>query len=662
MTEKRNKRRLLVTSALPYANGDIHLGHLIETVQTDLFVRYHRSAGNEVYYVCADDTHGTPIQINAMKMNITPQKLIQDAWSNHVRDYKNFGISFDIFDSTNSEENRKWTEEIYAKLNEKGLINTKTIKQYYCEHDKRFLPDRFLKGTCPECGAENQYGDVCEKCNTTYDAAELVNPVCTMCGKTPVLKESEHFFVKLSDYQDFLYSFVRDRNILQDEVANSVKKWIDDGLREWCISRDEPYFGFEIPGSANKFFYVWMDAPTGYVSSTERLCKKKGMDFHEIWQEDDKFEVVHFIGKDIVYFHVLFWPVMLKAAELNLPSKLFVHGFLTVEGEKMSKSRGTFILAKDYIEKVKHPFASEYLRFYFGSKLSDNTYDIDLSIEEFVNKINTTLINNIGNFHNRTFIFLKRFFDNTIPDADWDEEIAEKVIEIGKDITECMEKADYRKAVELIHELGSAGNKYYQDTKPWELVKTDKKRAAAVMNTCANFSRSLAVFLKPFLPESVSKVETQFSDNLTWEKYRFGLKNYKLKDSEKLFKPIETKDFDDLLSQKRETEEGTIEISDVEKLDLKVGRIKEAEKIKKSKKLIKLKVDDGKRERQIVAGIAEHYSPEELQERQIVFIANLKSAKLMGEKSEGMLLAAQDKGKFSIISPDTDVAPGAEVS
>jgi len=658
---------LVVTSALPYANGDIHLGHLVEVVQTDIYVRYKKMCGRKTIYVCADDTHGTPVQLNALKRGITCEALIREAWENHVRDYAGFSIGFDIFYTTNSEENRKWAEYIFAMLQQKGFIVEKEIEQYYCSSCNRFLPDRFISGTCPKCGAQDQYGDVCEVCTGTYDPVDLKNPKCMTCGAPPVLKKSKHFFVELAKAEPFLRTFLTESNVLQEEMRNFVMHWVDEGLKQWCISRDGPYFGFKIPQTDNKYFYVWLDAPIGYISSTEKWCVEHNEHVDAIWREEAPAEVVHFIGKDIVYFHTLFWPVMLHTAGLKLPSKVFVHGFLTIGGEKMSKTRGTFIRARDYLDKVKHPYASQYLRFYFGAKLTNNTADIDLNIDEFCTKVNTVLVNTIGNLHHRTLIFIERYFGGQIPDAAWDAEI-EKAVELAAaQIARCYDLVEFKEAIEKIQALGNMGNKYYQDTKPWDLIKNDRDAAAKVMVTCVNLIKACAVFLKPVVPAITEKIETQFGATFCWNDYAFSLRSGAVAKTEKIVIPVERSDFNELFGVTTTTEsekpvDAGMDIQDFKKVELKVGIIKNAETIKKSDKLLKLTVDDGGAGRQIIAGIAKAYKPQDIIGRRIIFVANLKPATLMGQRSEGMVLAAVDGATMSLLRPDQDVAPGATVS
>lgn len=659
-------KRFLVTCALPYANGDIHLGHLLEAVQTDVFVRFQKLRGNQVLFVCADDTHGTPIELSALKKGLTPEQLVTQVRQDHLRDYAGFDIGFDIFYTTNSEENRRFAELIYSNLRKHDLIVEREINQFFCEHDSRFLPDRFISGTCPKCKATNQYGDVCESCGATYEPVDLIEPHCHICGNVPVIRKSRHFYVQLDKCSTFLKDYVENTNVLQDEIKNYVKHWIDEGLHEWCISRDGPYFGFKIPGTENKYFYVWMDAPIGYISTTEKWCKENGKRMEDFWTPESNTEIVHFIGKDIVYFHSLFWPVMLKNSGYNLPSRIQVHGFLNIQGEKMSKSRGTFILAKDYLEKVSHPQAPEYLRFYFGAKLMPNTSDIDLNSQEFINRINTTLANNFGNLHHRTVVFCERYFENKIPDSPWDDAVATIIDEAAIEISNYYENGELKSVVEKVHSLGSLGNKYYQDSKPWESIKNEPLKAAAVMVTCVNLIKAMAVFLKPVTPELTARVERQLGFNFKWDDYHFSLRNKVLGATEKLVKPLEEEDISSLFAaceKKVQINEGLIDIDTFKSVELKVASVIAAERIEKSKKLLKLQVEIGKERRQIIAGIATSYSPEELIGKSVVVITNLKPANLFGYTSEGMVLAAQESdGTMVLIQPHKMVSSGARIA
>ncbi|MCU0608386.1 MAG: methionine--tRNA ligase [Chitinispirillaceae bacterium] len=665
-TDTPGRQRYLITMALPYANGDIHLGHLLEAVQTDIFVRYQKLRGNQAVFVCADDTHGTPIEISAMKQKITPEELVATAHKNHVRDYAGFNIGFDIFSSTNSEENRKYAELVFASLQKNGLVVEREINQYFCEHDKRFLPDRFVTGTCPKCKSPNQYGDVCESCGATYQPVDVDDPHCAICGNTPVLRQSTHFYVRLDKCEQFLRDFIATPDVLQADMRNFVTSWINDGLREWCISRDGPYFGFRIPGTENKFFYVWLDAPIGYLSSTERWCTDNGRSVGEFWSPASGTRIVHFIGKDIVYFHALFWPVMLYNAGFSLPSTIFVHGFLNVGGEKMSKSRGTFILAKDFLSKVKHPQAPEYLRFFFGAKLSPNTADIDLCADELVKRVNTTLANNFGNLHHRTFVFCERYFNRKIPDAPWDAGVAAAIDTAAVEIAGCYEAAEFKSVVEKVHALGNMGNKFYQDNKPWELLKTDPAAAASIMVTCANIVKAIAVFLKPMIPEICGSVERQLGTKLSWEDFCFSLRDKPLVVTEKLVIPLTDDDLAPLLGSCAKPDTagaGLIDIAAVKIVDLRVARIVTAEKVEKSNRLLKLRVELGKEKRQVIAGIASAYAPETLPGKLVIMVANLKPATIMGLQSEGMLLAAEGpKGRPVLLTPDSMIEPGARIS
>jgi len=656
----------LITEALPYANGDIHLGHLLEAVQTDIFVRFQKLRGNRVVYVCADDTHGTPIELAALRSGIAPEQMIADTWKRHVADYAAFSIGFDIFYTTNSPENRAYAELIFKKLGEAGLIVEREITQYYCEHDKRFLPDRFVTGVCPKCKAEKQYGDVCDACGSTYEPTELGDPRCIICAKPPVLKKSTHFFVQLAKCEPFLRNYLARPGVLSAEMKNFVQHWIDGGLKEWCISRDGPYFGFKIPGTDNKYFYVWLDAPIGYLSSTEKWCADHGEKTGRFWDAASDARLVHFIGKDIVYFHALFWPVMLFNAGFKLPSRLFVHGFLSVGGEKMSKSRGTFILAREFAEKVKHPQAAEYLRFYFASRLSSGPDDIDLNKDEFCMRVNTVLANNIGNLCNRTFVFCQRYFGGRAPDTAWDGAIERLVAGAAPGIESDFDNVEYKSAIEKIQALGTAGNKYYQDSQPWASIKTDPDAAAGVMVTCVNMIKALAVFLKPIVPALTASIEKQLGCTVAWTDWRFSLRNHALGPVDKLAVPIEPSAFDALLAEvpRAPANEGPpqIDIEQFKQVDLRVATVLAAEPVAKSNKLLKLQIDLGGEKRQVVAGIAQHYKPEEVVGRTIVVVANLKPARLMGETSQGMLLAANAGGKLVLLKPDGDAPPGARVS
>jgi len=666
-----SKKKYLITMALPYANGDIHLGHLLEAVQTDLFVRFQKLCGNEAVYVCADDTHGTPIELSALRQGITPETLIGRAYENHRRDYASFSIGFDIFYTTNSDENRRYAETIFRNLEKDNLIVQKEIDQFYCEHDKRFLPDRFIMGTCPRCKAQKQYGDVCEVCGATYNPTDLADPHCMICNSTPVLRTSKHFYVDLARCEEFLREYISRDGLLQDDMRNFVMTWIRDGLREWCISRDGPYFGFIIPGTTDKYFYVWLDAPIGYISSTDRFCSDTGRSIDEFWSENADAEVVHFIGKDIVYFHTLFWPVMLRSSKFKLPTRFFIHGFVTIEGEKMSKSRGTFILARDFIEKVNHPQAAEFLRFYYGSKLMPNSGDLDFNSGEFINRVNTILANNVGNLSHRTAVFCDRSFGGRVPDAPWDGNIAAEVETAAAAIHGHYSRGEFKLAIERIQQLGNLGNKYYQDSKPWEAIKTSADAAATVMVTCVNLIKALAVFLKPVVPSIAVAVEKKLKMTLTWDDALFSLRNVPMGETEKLVQPIEAEQLaplfasviKDVPTDDAAEPDNLISIDTFKNVTLRVATVTAAEAVPKSSKLLKLQVTLGKEKRQIVAGLAKYYKPEEMVGKQVVIVANLQPAKLFGEVSQGMVLAAQnDDGTLTVVSPEKPVSGGAVVA
>ncbi|MFA6282095.1 MAG: methionine--tRNA ligase, partial [Candidatus Omnitrophota bacterium] len=466
------KRQILVTSALPYANGNIHLGHLVEYIQTDIWVRFQRLIGNVCYYMCADDTHGTPIMISARKLSISPEELISKMYADHLRDFKAFSISFDNYYSTNSEENQKLCEYIYLEAKSKGAIYEKEIEQYYCEHDGIFLPDRMIKGVCPVCKANEQYGDNCEACSATYDPTQLISPYCAICGAKPIRKKSIHYYFKLSAFADKLEKWIAEDHVRQ-EIKNKLKEWFEQGIKDWDISRDAPYFGFKIPGTADKYFYVWLDAPVGYMATTKNWCVKNGKSFEEIWQGSN-FEIHHFIGKDILYFHTLFWPAMLMVSGFATPTKINVHGFLTVNGEKMSKSRGTFLNASDYLKYLD----PEFLRFYYAAKLGPAVDDLDFNLTDFVFRVNSDVLGKVVNIGSRLGKIVNKKLNNTLSEID---PKGAAILEVMRNtlpkIADYYETLDCNKAMREIMPLADMINKYINDTAPWELVKTDEKKA-----------------------------------------------------------------------------------------------------------------------------------------------------------------------------------------
>jgi len=504
-------KKILVTSALPYANGPIHVGHLVEYIQTDIFVRFLKLTGKDAVYICADDTHGTPIEINAKKAGVKPEEFVEKWHKEHQEDFKSFLIEFDSYYSTDSEENKKFAEHFFNTLKEKGLIYKLKIKVMYCEKCKRALPDRFVRGTCPKCDAEDQYGDICEKCGEKYEPTELVSPRCAECGEEPVLKDSEHYFFKLSKFSDKLKKWLEEHEELQPEIKNYVLNWIKEGLMDWDISRDGPYFGFKIPGEEDKYFYVWLDAPIGYVSSTENYCKGKNLDvLKDYWQSKD-CDIVHFIGKDIIYFHFLFWPAMLMGVDFNLPKNMVVHGFLTVNKEKMSKSKGTFYTAKEFIEKYKNP---EYLRFYFAKGLSKKMSDLDLNLELFKEEVNNELVANISNFCYRVLSFAEKL-GGEIKDFD-DDKVIKEIEAKFSIIKEAYEDYNFKKALAEILAVSALGNAYFQGKEPWKLEDEEEKRK--VITLCVNIIKNLGILIKPIMPEFSKGVEEQLGlEDLSWD-------------------------------------------------------------------------------------------------------------------------------------------------
>lgn len=662
-------KKVFITSALPYANGSIHLGHLVEYIQTDIYARYRRLKKEDVVYVCADDTHGTPIEINAMKQGITPEELVEHYHREHAEDFARFDISFDIFYTTNSAENRYYSELFFKTLRENGFIYQKDIELHYCEYDRRFLPDRYIKGKCPRCGAPDQYGDVCEKCNTTYDPSEIIDPYCVLCKNRPVIKQAKHYFFKLSAFRNQLKDFIEHSNFLQEEIKKFVLSWINEGLKDWCISRNGPYFGFKIPGEEDLYFYVWLDAPIGYISSLKKYCDDKNIDIDEFLKNKES-EMIHFIGKDIVYFHALFWPAMLMGAGFTTPTALSIHGMLTINGEKMSKSRGTFITARQYLNHLE-PL---YLRYYFASNLSRKPDDIDLSFPDFVNKVNSELVDNISNFTYRTLSFISKRFGGRLTTLPSSGIPTDEIMRLAAEVDEYYREKEFRKAVQKINQICFIGNKFVSDIKPWELIKRDESLCQQYLTWCANLCKNLAILLKPVVPTISRSLEEQLNvRDLTFEDIGFNLENHTLKDIKmlatrieleevkRIMEPIETK-VETAQRPKPDTVSSELITYDYfAKLDLRVAEIIEAEKVKDSKKLIRLIIDCGEK-RQIVAGIGEYYSPEELIGRKIMVVCNLTPIKIMGIESNGMLLAGSLPGsKIYLASFDQEAVNGSKV-
>jgi methionyl-tRNA synthetase len=671
MSEKK-KEKILVTSALPYANGDIHMGHLVEYLQTDFWVRFQKMKGNECRYMCADDTHGTPTMISARAMGIPPEELIAKNHQKHIDDFADFEVEFDNFYTTHSPENQELSEEIYSHMVSNGHIESRFITQFYCENDEMFLPDRFVIGTCPRCAAEDQYGDSCDKCGATYSSFELETPRCALCSSKPVEKESEHLFFKLNHFKDFLKNWVK--NHTTKEVANKLQEWLKGDLRDWDISRDAPYFGFPIPGKEGKYFYVWVDAPIGYIASTKNWCTKNNCDFNQFWKSSDA-KLYHFIGKDIVYFHTLFWPAMLHNAGYKTPDNVFVHGFLTVNGEKMSKSKGTFINARTYLDHLD-PL---YLRYYYACKFSSSIDDIDLSFDDFVMRVNGELIGKITNLASRGIQMLNKIDSTlgTLPEEG--KTLIQKVQEKADTITAFYQNRDFSKAMIEIRGLADLANRYFDEQKPWETIKTDPETTRGVLTTVANVFRIITIFLKPILPTYAQKVEQLMNEPpFQWDSYKVILENHRLNTFEHLLRRIDRKNVDKMIEASKEVPESEskkpkkeikmepiapeIDFSDFMKVDLRVAKVLEAEAIEEADKLIRLKIDIGVETRTIIAGIKTAYKVEDLVGKHIVVVANLKPRKMKFGTSEGMLLASGSGGKdIFLLSPDDGATPGERI-
>jgi len=539
------KRKILVTSALPYANGDIHIGHLLEYLQTDFWVRFQKMCGHECLYMCADDTHGTPVMISARDKRISPEELIAVFHERHIKDFKDFEIEFDNYYTTNSAENKELSEEIYQKMVENGHIEEKPIKQLYCEHDAMFLPDRFVMGICPVCKADNQYGDSCDLCSSTYNPGELVNPRCVLCSNPPTEKESTHVFFKLNDFKDFLKEWVKLHT--SQEIANKLREWLRDDLRDWDISRDSPYFGFKIPGKPDKYFYVWLDAPIGYIASTKNWCDRKGGDYKEFWKDEDS-ELYHFIGKDIIYFHILFWPAMLKNAGYKTPDEVFVHGFLTVNGEKMSKSKGTFIKARTYLDFLD-PI---YLRYYYASKLTPSIDDVDLNLEDFVLRVNSELIGKITNLASRSIHMLKKIGLKIGGLSGDGLELVQSVQAKSDRIANLYEDRSFSRVILAIRTISEQANKFIDEKEPWKVIKEDPEKTREVLAAVINVFRIISVYLKPILPSYVRNVEELLKEgSYNWDSSKEILQYSEIKEYKHLTTRIEKETIEKILEAAR---------------------------------------------------------------------------------------------------------------
>ncbi len=683
------QRKILVTSALPYANGSIHLGHLVEYIQTDIWVRFQKMQGHECYYVCADDAHGTPIMLRAQSEGITPEQLIHATSEEHQADFKDFAVSFDNFHSTHSDENRFFAETIYNRLKNAGHISKRTISQAYDPEKEMFLPDRFIKGTCPKCGADDQYGDNCEACGATYSTTELKNAVSVVSGAKPIEKDSEHYFFKLPDFEAMLKDWTASGH-LQDEVSNKLKEWFESGLQEWDISRDAPYFGFEIPDAPGKFFYVWLDAPIGYIASFKNLCDKQDIDFDAFWESDSETELYHFIGKDIIYFHGLFWPAILHGSGFRTPTAIYSHGFLTVDGKKMSKSRGTFIKARTYLNELN----PEYLRYYFSAKLGSGVTDLDLNLEDFRLRVNSDLVGKVVNIASRCAGFIKKKFNSTLSDNISEPELFEQFAQASQTIADHYESREFSKAIREIMALADAANQYIDNKKPWQAIK-EEGREQEVHDVCSmglNLFRQLMIYLSPVLPVMAEKTCDFLNiDAMQWSDAQNALTAHEIKKFKPLMMRVEedkiqamidaSKEEIAVIEKKAEKKSekkanksdlphiqndaisDTISFDDFAKIDLRIARIIKAEHVEKADKLLQLTLDLGGETRNVFAGIKSAYAPEDLQGKLTVMVANLAPRKMRFGVSEGMVLAAGPGGEdLWILNPEGNGAqPGMKV-
>ena len=645
----KNNRKILVTQALPYANAPLHLGHILEAVQTDIWTRFQNLNGNECHFFCADDTHGTPVMLKANEMGITPEKLIEDVYQDHKSTYELYDINFANFYSTHSDENKKYSEFIYKCAKENKLISKSVVEQYFDETEKMFLSDRFIKGTCPKCGAENQHGDNCGVCGASYNVLEIENPVSTISNTKPVKKESEHIFFDLPAKRDMLKEFIEKVDI-QESIKNKLKEWLGDDLKKWDISRDAPYFGFEIPGEDNKFFYVWVDAPIGYIASISNWANSNQIEMEDLWSENSSYEIYHFIGKDIAYFHGLFWPALLSSAKLKLPSGINVHGFLTINGEKMSKSLGTGILAKDFA-KITNP---ETLRYYFAAKLNNKVEDIDLNFDDYVQRINSDLVGKYLNIASRSASFLKKNKNNLSDDIN--AEIINSLLNKKDEIINLYEKREYSKVIRLIMDLADYVNKYINEETPW---KKDEDEAVKISTTALNAFKILSIYLHPVIPNLTNEALNflniiDFTFDSIEKTLTKKINNYKplLNRLEKIIIP-EEEDMDNV---------NLIDINHFSSVDLRVAKITKADDVEGADKLLQLTLDVGDLgTRNVFAGIKSAYKPDELTDRLVVLVNNLEPRKMKFGISEGMVLASSNDDGIYLVSPDEGAEPGMKV-
>jgi methionyl-tRNA synthetase len=674
-----SNRRILVTSALPYANSPLHLGHILEAVQTDIWVRFQRARGNECFYVCADDAHGTAIMLKAQENGVSSEEHIAVIKQSHEADFKNFLISVDNYYSTHSEENREFSEAIYNKLYKNGHIIRRNITQAYDDEKGLFLADRFIKGTCPKCKTPDQYGDNCEACGATYTPTELIDPISALSGTKPVDKDSEHFFFDLPQFKDFLTEWLAS-DALQPEIANKLKEWLDAGLQAWDISRDAPYFGFQIPDHPDKYFYVWLDAPIGYMASFKNLADREGLNFDDFWSQKSagETELYHFIGKDIVNFHGLFWPAMLESAGYRLPSGVFAHGFVTVNGTKMSKSRGTFINASTWLDNL----GPEPLRYYYAAKLGNSVDDIDLSFDDFVARVNSDLVGKVINIASRCAGFVARLNDGKLSDKVSDTDLWNRAIKANQTICENYEARQYARAIREIMQIADIANEYIADQEPWKLAK-DESNAAKVVEICSlgiNLFRLIMIYLQPVLPEMTKQTAEFLNDELNLSDDLQPLTGHQINKFKPLMQRIELETVKKIVDQSKETlqkeqPEKTlsgpledepiadgIEFADFAKIDLRVVKIIEADHVEGADKLLQLTLDLGGESRQVFSGIKSNYKPEDLVGRHTILVANLKPRKMRFGVSEGMVLCAASGDEIYLLDVDSGAKPGMRVS
>ncbi|MBI5814807.1 MAG: methionine--tRNA ligase [Nitrospinae bacterium] len=683
-------KTIVVTAALPYANGSIHLGHLVEYIQTDIFVRFQKMKGVDCRFFCADDTHGAPIMIRAKNEGTTPEAVIERYYKEHTADFDTFHIRFDNYDSTNSPTNRELAEGIFNSLKAAGAIVTRDVEQTYCEHDKMFLPDRFVRGVCPKCSAPDQYGDSCDVCGAHYDTTDLKEPRCSLCGAAPTRRSSAHYFFRVADYMESLKKFM-EGDALQPEVKNFLATWLKEGLKEWDISRDGPYFGFNIPGEADKYFYVWLDAPIGYLSSAKNWAAREGKSFEQMWKNGDS-EIHHFIGKDIVYFHTLFWIPMLTGSGYRLPDRIHVHGFLTINGEKMSKSRGTFINARDFADHIN----PELLRYYYATKLKNSVDDLDINFQDFVFRVNAELVNKIANLGSRTITILNKnaALENRLGKIAASESgMMDEITGAAERIKGHYEACDFALAVKEMTAMADVANVFIDRAAPWD-IKDDVERLREVLTAGINAFAIITAYLKPVAPVFAEKVERILKvEPFNWNDTARTLENHVIGQFERLMDRVDMKAVEKVLEKAKQKGEAAkpapaahghltkhgedatpaapparpeekprIEYDDFAKVELRTAKVLAAEKLPKADKLLKLTMDVGGEQRTIVAGIAKAYTPEEMVGKTVVIVANLKPRKLMGVESNGMVLAVNDGETLTLVSPSKEVKSGLRVS